>query len=197
MGIPTWRSLVMYIPQRTAVMEGTPLDFVEVIRKFQTHKNNTDYYDDPVQVALDWGVRPDLWHSKWNTLSGGEIQRIALAIGCSFRPEVLLLDEPTSALDEESCDKVEETLRGLNCIWVTHNPHQAKRISSAGTLQMREGDNSEPGSPLSVTIESNRDHGDGHVKPNGSKHNKASGHSKSSSNASSSSSSSSKTAGAH
>ncbi|KAG0041554.1 hypothetical protein BGZ89_007369, partial [Linnemannia elongata] len=98
-----------------------------------------------------WGIRPHLWHKKWNTLSGGEMQRISLAIGCSFRPEILLLDEPTSALDEVSCEKVEKTLGHLNCLWVTHNPQQAHRISTAGELVMRGGDNREP--PLEVSID--------------------------------------------
>ncbi|KAF8980877.1 hypothetical protein BGZ46_003583 [Entomortierella lignicola] len=103
--------------------------------------------------GVGWDIRPELWHSKWSTLSGGEMQRIMLAIGCSFRPEVLLLDEPTSALDEESCSKVEKTLKELNCIWVTHNPQQAKRISSAGTLVMRGGDNSVANSLSGVVID--------------------------------------------
>ncbi|KAF8935141.1 P-loop containing nucleoside triphosphate hydrolase protein [Dissophora ornata] len=161
-GIPTWRSKVMYIPQRTAIMEGTPLDFVEEVRKFGAHKKNAHSYDDPVQIALDWGIRPDLWHSRWSNLSGGEMQRISLAIGCSFRPEVLLLDEPTSALDEESCSKVEKTLGQINCVWVTHNPQQAKRISSAGTLVMRGGDNSEYHGPSGVVVEEDGVHGHGH-----------------------------------
>ncbi|KAG0206724.1 hypothetical protein BGX28_001869 [Mortierella sp. GBA30] len=160
-GIPTWRSKVMYIPQRPPIMEGTPLDFVEEVRRFGTHKKNVKdgYFDDPVQIALDWGIRPDLWHSKWNTLSGGEMQRISLAIGCSFRPEILLLDEPTSALDEVSCEQVEKTLGQINCIWVTHNPQQAKRIKSAGELIMQGGDNSRPDSPSAVVVEEDGLHG--------------------------------------
>ncbi|KAH7052902.1 P-loop containing nucleoside triphosphate hydrolase protein [Linnemannia elongata] len=150
-GVPTWRSKVMYIPQRTTIMEGTPLEFLEEVRAFSVHKRIKDSYDDPVQIALDWGIRPHLWHKKWNTLSGGEMQRISLAIGCSFRPEILLLDEPTSALDEVSCEKVEKTLGHLNCLWVTHNPQQAHRISTAGELVMRGGDNREP--PLEVSID--------------------------------------------
>ncbi|KAF9570950.1 hypothetical protein EC968_001140 [Mortierella alpina] len=167
-GIPTWRSKVMYVPQRTAIMEGTPLDFVEEVRRFGAHKKNLkdNVFDDPVQIALDWGIRPDLWHSKWNTLSGGEMQRISIAIACSFRPEVLLLDEPTSALDESSCDQVEQTLGQLNCIWVTHNPQQAKRISTAGQLEMRAGDNSQQSSPSEVVVEEDGVHsrgkGNGH-----------------------------------
>ncbi|KAF9359365.1 hypothetical protein BGX26_012483 [Mortierella sp. AD094] len=53
LGIPTWRSRVMYIPQRAAMMEGTPADFVEVVRNFNAHKNNKDTHDDPVQIALE------------------------------------------------------------------------------------------------------------------------------------------------
>ncbi|KAG0304607.1 hypothetical protein BGZ98_005281 [Dissophora globulifera] len=174
-GIPAWRSKIMYIPQRAAIMEGTPLDFVDEVRKFGVHKTKNSV-DDPVQIALDWGIRPDLWHSRWGNLSGGEIQRIALAIGCSFRPEILLLDEPTSALDEESCSKVEKTLRTLNCIWVTHSPAQAKRISTVGTFVMQGGDNSEPQSPSQVVVEDDSVHG----QASGNKHNYGSGETRSS-----------------
>ncbi|KAG0019639.1 hypothetical protein BGZ81_009643 [Podila clonocystis] len=146
-GIPTWRSRVMYIPQRTAVLEGTPLDFVEQVRSFAVHRRAKTVHADPVEIALEWGIRPELWHSRWNTLSGGEMQRISLAIGCSMQPDILLLDEPTSALDEESCAKVEKTLRQVNCIWVTHNPQQAKRIATAGQLNMQGGDHDGSQSP--------------------------------------------------
>ncbi|KAG0335271.1 hypothetical protein BG000_007661 [Podila horticola] len=90
-GIPTWRSRIMYIPQRTAVLEGTPLDFVEQVRSFAVHQHAKKAYADPVEIALD-------------------------------------------------CAKVEKTLGQVNCIWVTHNPQQAKRISTAGQLNMLGGD---------------------------------------------------------
>ncbi|KAG0043479.1 hypothetical protein BGZ90_009077, partial [Linnemannia elongata] len=90
-----------------------------------------------------WGIRPHLWHKKWNTLSGGEMQRISLAIGCSFRPEILLLDEPTSALDEVSCEKVEKTLGHLNCLSIddgnNNNNNNNKNNNSSNNGKKKDG----------------------------------------------------------
>jgi ABC-type dipeptide/oligopeptide/nickel transport system ATPase subunit len=48
---------------------------------------------DPVKLAKEWGVDAQLWGREWNTLSGGEGQRIALAIAISLGgAEIVLLD---------------------------------------------------------------------------------------------------------
>jgi energy-coupling factor transport system ATP-binding protein len=46
-------------------------------------------------------------------LSGGELQRVALAAVLSMRPKLLIMDEPTSNIDPEGTAKVFETLTGL------------------------------------------------------------------------------------
>ncbi|KAI8086305.1 P-loop containing nucleoside triphosphate hydrolase protein [Halteromyces radiatus] len=45
-GIPTWRSKVMYVPQRAAIHPGTPLDLFEMAKKFQSQKGKS--FGDPV-----------------------------------------------------------------------------------------------------------------------------------------------------
>jgi hypothetical protein len=43
----------MYIPQRTAVLEGTPLDFVAQVRSFAVHQRAKTVCADPVEIALE------------------------------------------------------------------------------------------------------------------------------------------------
>jgi lipoprotein-releasing system ATP-binding protein len=66
-------------------------------------------------------------------LSGGEMQRAAIARALAGRPSVLLADEPTGNLDSRSGQGVLALLRdlnregGLTMILVTHDPHIAQQ----------------------------------------------------------------------
>lgn len=74
-------------------------------------------------------------HRRAHELSGGQMQRIALARALVNRPQVLLLDEPLSALDLRIRLGLEEELRrvhretGATFVYVTHDQREALALS--------------------------------------------------------------------
>ena len=71
--------------------------------------------------------------SMCSVLSGGESQRIFIAIGISFHPHVLVMDEPTSALDDKNANILIENIKSycktneITLIVVSHDRAIADR----------------------------------------------------------------------
>ena len=85
------------------------------------------------EVALALAI-PDLLERTTDTLSGGELQRVALAAALAIRPRLVLLDEPTSQLDPVAGDELISLLRRLNEEWgvaVLLCEHRLERCLSA------------------------------------------------------------------
>lgn len=85
----------------------------------------------------------DRRHRRSGQISGGEAQRVAVAIALAPRPRVLLADEPTGELDEKTTATVLDLLdevrarEGTAILTVTHNPQVAERADRR--LTMRDG----------------------------------------------------------
>ncbi|MFC5406968.1 ABC transporter ATP-binding protein [Cohnella soli] len=73
-------------------------------------------------------------HNKLHQLSGGEQQRVAIAIALANHPKLLLADEPTGSVDSKMADQILDLFRELNrtigitVVIVTHDPLLAKKV---------------------------------------------------------------------
>ena len=85
-------------------------------------------------------------------LSGGQLQRMALARALAVQPDVLLLDEPFGALDAQVRAELREWLRRLHdeihvtTIFVTHDQEEAMEVAEQ-IVVMHEGRIEQAGSP--------------------------------------------------
>lgn len=81
--------------------------------------------------------------NRLSELSGGEQQRVAIAIALANEPRLLLADEPTGSLDRKTSDQVLELFRELNrtigitIVIVTHDPALARQVDRV--VQIRDG----------------------------------------------------------
>lgn len=81
--------------------------------------------------------------SKLSQLSGGEQQRIAIAIALANKPKLLLADEPTGAVDQKTSDAILDVFRylnkelGITIVIVTHDINLATKVSRV--VMMRDG----------------------------------------------------------
>ena len=84
--------------------------------------------------ALERVGLKDHLYKKPNQMSGGQMQRIAIARALVNNPKVVLADEPTGALDSETSLQIMELLKDIAkerlVIMVTHNPELAKTYST-------------------------------------------------------------------
>jgi putative ABC transport system ATP-binding protein len=73
-------------------------------------------------------------HHRLSQMSGGEQQRIAIAVALSNKPVLLLGDEPTGEVDSITAQAIMDTFRRLGklmditIIIVTHDPHIAEQV---------------------------------------------------------------------
>lgn len=83
---------------------------------------------------LEWVGLKDRMHNKLTQLSGGEQQRVAIAISLSNRPKMLLADEPTGSVDSRTSDIIMDIFRkfnremGLTIVIVTHDLSLAGKV---------------------------------------------------------------------
>ena len=73
--------------------------------------------------------------STWRRLSGGEQQRLSLALSLAAQPEIAFLDEPTSGVDIDGRDAIRDiiknlSLSGTTVVMASHDMAEAERVAT-------------------------------------------------------------------
>ncbi len=94
------------------------------------------YYDDPINPdeLLELVGLADHRSSTWRSMSGGEQQRLSLALALVGRPNVAFLDEPTAGIDPAGRQLIRRVIadlrdRGVAVLLTTHDLEEAEKVA--------------------------------------------------------------------
>jgi ABC-2 type transport system ATP-binding protein len=120
---------VGWVPQQAAVY--SKLSVAENLRLFARLEKVADTEAAVDRMLEQTGLR-DRARDELGTLSGGNRQRVNIAVGLLADPPVLLLDEPSSALDPRQRERLWDFILGLahggtTVVFSTHDVGEAER----------------------------------------------------------------------
>ena len=122
-------SEIGWVPQQAALYG--KLTVAENLRLFARLEKRPDPEAVVEQMLAQTGLG-ERAHDQVSTLSGGNRQRVNIAIGLLSEPQVLLLDEPSASLDPRQREKLWEFIlalaaEGTTVLYSTHNVQEADR----------------------------------------------------------------------
>lgn len=127
-----------YVPQRLDI-ENSPATVYDVVVSYTSKypvflHQNKKLYGEIKEHLSEFGAG-ELIDSKINSLSGGQLQRVMLAIATMPYPDLLILDEPVSGIDKNGKDQFYEKINYLKenfdlaIILVSHDFEYVKKYA--------------------------------------------------------------------
>tara|TARA_R110002050_G_scaffold268113_1_gene410032 strand:+ start:90128 stop:91117 length:990 start_codon:yes stop_codon:yes gene_type:complete len=131
---PNQRRRIGLVHQQPYLLPGTVADNIRLALSLQgVHQSQLSSL---TQQALKQVNLTDLADQAANTLSGGELKRVAIARAIAYQPDILLLDEPFSHLDQRHMQQLEDSIThfaqqaGKTVVFSTHDRFQAQALAN-------------------------------------------------------------------
>ena len=152
--------LIGYVPQRLHLtFPYTVHEFLEMnLYSWQDSVANLEQTRSAIRRAVILSQIEELLHRPLSELSGGELQRVALASAVVQQPKLLLLDEPASSLDPRYARLLHQQIQTvaaahtLGVLMVSHDINAALRHATR-ILALKDGELRFDGSPQSLVSE--------------------------------------------
>ena len=129
-----YRRQVGYVQQKPYLFNYSVVQNIELGLKLRGQDKNGRRQQ--VETLAEQLKIEDLLTRRASQLSGGEVQKVAIARALVLQPAVLLLDEPFTHLDEASRGEIENILLSLassgsqTIVFSTHEALQAQKLAS-------------------------------------------------------------------
>lgn len=123
------RKQMAWIPQNINLPVHNGMELITMLQL-------NDKLQNILSIADRLGLEKDLISQDFLKISGGQKQRLIIAICLAMDKEILIMDEPTAALDSESIHKLAHyigELNGKTIVSASHNPiwlESAKNVYS-------------------------------------------------------------------
>ena len=142
-----------YVPQSPTFDPGDPLTVADLFACCQSTRpaflGISKATEEKILDCLDRVHGTDLIHKRVGTLSGGELQRVLLALALEPLPNILILDEPLSGVDAEGIEQLMDMLDeirktyDLSILMTTHDfsalPRHADQVVLIDHALLKQG----------------------------------------------------------
>ena len=105
-----WQKQISYIPQNIFLIDGTIENNLKIFNKIDFKKFSSKHNNLVNNLLRGLDKKQKIWQNGSN-LSGGQIQRIAIARAIYNNTKILILDETTNAIDTENEKIIFESLK--------------------------------------------------------------------------------------
>jgi putative ABC transport system ATP-binding protein len=108
------RTCTAYVPQNVNIIgSGIVRDAIQSSFEFKSNKAKRPNNEQILSVIKNLGLDESILESEFKSTSGGEKQRIAIAIATLLDKRIMIFDEPSSGLDDRSKEIVAAYISNL------------------------------------------------------------------------------------